>query len=119
MKLKFKNASPCTQDRTPFVDDVHIVHSETSTSCGWVGDIDTLDEEVQTLLESTIYDKECLDFTFTGGLSEKFMGEAHQKPVKFFEQPNVVFSYLKTGEGCGWTSTSVNPEKVCEKGMRV
>jgi len=82
----------------------------------WVGDIDTLETETETLTTNSKYDHECLDFSLSGGLAEKLMGEGSSS-VKFFTEPEVSFSWNTQGEGCGVTvSTST---KICSAGFRV
>jgi len=78
----------------------------------WIGEIDTLETSSQTLLSSTLYNKECMSFTFSGGFPQKLETGAS---VTFFTKPNAVFKYNTDGsDGC--TSTSAAFTKFCEGG---
>merc|ERR1719316_2398838 len=80
----------------------------------FVGEINTNEAETETLTSSSKFNKACLDFSFSGGLGEKYMGSTGSTVI-FFTQPSVSFAYNTDGTS-GCTSTGKAKKMVCRDG---
>jgi len=103
-----------------FTDSDYSTCEEKAKNLKWVGKIDTLETKTETLTASSKYDHDCLEFSFSGGLAEKYMApsDGSSPTVTFFTEPEVSFSYTEEGAGCVRASSAVS-KKVCSAGFRV
>jgi len=107
------------RQKMTFQEDDYTTCQSKAKDLEWVGELDLMETKMSTLTSSSKYDHECLEFSFSGGLAEKYMAptQGSGTPVTFFTEPEVSFAYTETGEGCGATSTV--SKKVCSQGFRV
>merc|ERR1719201_2154911 len=70
----------------------------------WVGDIDTLETQTTALVAGSKFNEDCVKFSFTGGLGEKYMGTPGGE-VTFFAKPKTdtpesLFYTTDGSDGC-------------------
>jgi len=114
MLKKFRDRQP----KMTFSESDYSECEAESQGLVWVGVLDLKTSETETLKAGSLYNHECLDFSFTGGLAEKHRAQLPPTTVTYDTEAEVSFSFNTDGSS-GCTSTTTEKTKVCQAGFRV